>query len=101
MTFSSTLEECMRRFGNSPTSGANEPTRSLTAHPDVELLAAEQRAQEQEAQNRAILAARMRRRDGILAALNSVLDAQVLPEAREGPRPDRERVPRGCRVAQE
>src|SRR5262249_55448149 len=48
----------------------------LGAHPDVELLVAERRVQEEHARQQELLSARMRRRGGIVAALNSALDAQ-------------------------
>jgi hypothetical protein len=54
----------------------------LAAHPDVELLVVEQRAQEAEARQREARAAQAQRRDSLLASVDAALDERVLPEAR-------------------
>lgn len=54
----------------------------LHAHPDVELLVIERRAEEQEARRQEEATARLRRRDSVLSALTSALEALVFPEAR-------------------
>ncbi|MBV9600246.1 MAG: hypothetical protein JOZ87_25770 [Chloroflexi bacterium] len=54
----------------------------LHTHPDVELLVIERRAEEQEARRQEEAAARLRRRDSVLSALSSALEALVFPEAR-------------------
>ena len=54
----------------------------LTDHPDVELLLAERRAQEQAARDQEVRAERLRRHEALLASVDSALDERVFVEAR-------------------
>ncbi len=54
----------------------------LRAHPDVELLVAERRAQDEQRRRQEALATRLRRREALLAGVDAALDECVLPEVR-------------------
>jgi len=59
-----------------------QETGFLAAHPDVDLLVAEQKALEAEARRQQTIAANARRRDALLANVDAALNEGVLPEAR-------------------
>jgi len=56
----------------------------LNAHPDVELLLAEQLAQEQAAREREAQAARLRRHEALIASVDAALEQRVFAEVRRG-----------------
>ena len=56
----------------------------LAVHPDVELLLAEQLAQEQAAREREAQAARLRRHEALIASVDAALEQRVFAEVRRG-----------------
>jgi hypothetical protein len=56
----------------------------LGAHPDVDLLLAEQRAQEQQARQREAQTARQRRHEALLAGIDAALGKRIFAEVRRG-----------------
>jgi len=75
-------ERVLAAFTQLVTAWQERAATFLAGHPDVELLVAERRVQDEEARRQEALAARMRRREALLADMDAALEQQVLPEAR-------------------
>ena len=75
-------DQVVAAFAKLVTTWQEQATTFLGTHPDVELLVAEQRAQEAEGRRQEALAALARRRDALLAGVDAALEQRVLPEAR-------------------
>lgn len=69
-------------FGQLTAAWRQRADEFLRAHPDVELLVAERRVLEEEARRQEAVTARLRRRDSLVGALTSALDALVFTDAR-------------------